>query len=174
MEEIVIELTFRKEDFEEIYFADGNKNIFLYPPARKFLFIIIALIIFWWIIYFLSINFPIINWLLFAIIVVIIICACYYLRIAFKYISWKNKVVKHITEISKFKYFKIILKQNSFEYNQDDDIKIEKWENIKSSRILNNSIFLVLDNQENYLFPSKSMKPEEYEKFKDFIKEKTK
>lgn len=80
---------------------------------------------------------------------------------SFTYIGFLSKALtiihgKWSRELASTKYFVIILKDNSFEYIQDDEIKIEKWENIKSPKIRSNYISINLNSGDNYLFPAKS------------------
>jgi len=71
MEDILIDLTFRESDFTEIYYLNGNKNIFAYSSIKKISFRILLLAIASTVIYFFSINFPILSWLLIIGIIVI-------------------------------------------------------------------------------------------------------
>ena len=63
---------------------------------------------------------------------------------------------------------KIILTDTYFSLVQDNKEVIEKWINFKTIKIEDTHIVLVSD-QENYVFPNKSMEASDYNSFKDFI-----
>jgi hypothetical protein len=172
MTDIIINLIFRKNDFAEIYYSKSNQNIFVYPPTKRIILRTLLIATLSIAIYFFSINHPILSWLLFFGIIGVVICIYQLFVYGSKYLLWKKNVDNYLKKLSGIKNFKIILKLNSFEYIQDDEVVIEKWENIKSSKIQNNYLSIKSNSGEAYLFPAKSMKPEEFEKFIDAIKEK--
>src|ERR1700690_302997 len=100
MEDTVIDLTFRRNDFEEIYYPNSNENLFGYPPTKKISFRILLIAIFGILIYFLSINYPMLSWLL----LIGIFASAIYIYQLFvqgsKYYSWKNGVDKYLKELS--------------------------------------------------------------------------
>ena len=61
---------------------------------------------------------------------------------------------------------------DGFKISLDDNPYFEEWKNLTSVDITNVFIMLKSDN-ENYLFPKKSMETEEYIFFCNFLKEKT-
>ena len=174
MEDILIDLTFRESDFTEIYYLNGNKNIFAYSSIKKISFRILLLAIASTVIYFFSINFPILSWLLIIGIIVIGISISRFFVLGFRYYSRKNRIDKYLKELSGIQYFRLILKGNSFESIQDSETKIEKWGNIRLSTIGDKYIWINSSSGDKYLFPAKSMKPEEFERLKELIKDKTK
>ncbi len=172
MEDLSIELTFRENDFKEIYYRDNNKIFFVYPPAKKIVvrfLIIVAISI---IIHFSSFIYPSINGLLYFCSLGLVICLIQLIAEGFVYFSWKQKIQHYINELLNSSYFKLNLFQNSFEYVRDDETVIEKWDNIKSAKIEDDYASLSTIDNTDYLFPAKSMQPEEYEKLIIIIKEK--
>jgi len=174
MEDTMIDLTFRESDFKQIYYSNSNKNIFAFSSIKKISFRILLLAITSGIIYFFSIDFPILSWLLMIGIISIAISISQIFIPCSKYYSWKNSTDKYLKALSGVQYFKMILKENSFEYIQDNETKIEKWDNIRSSTIRDNYIWINSSSGDKYLFPAKAMNPQEFEKLKELIKEKTK
>ncbi len=173
MEDLSIELTFRENDFKEIYYSKGKENIFVYAPTKKILFRLFCLLIFTAAIYFLSLKYSIFSWLLFLCFLSIILLAIQFYNYAPTYYSWKKEVDNYLKELSHKKNFKLIIKEHSFDYVAAEETIIEKWANISSSKIRNDYISMLSNSGERYLFPAKSMTKANYEKLIELIKENT-
>ena len=173
MEDLSIEITFRKSDFKEIYYSKGKENIFVYSQTKKILFRLLCVLFFTIAIYFLSLNYPAFIWLLFLSLLVIIALIVQFSCVAPAYFSWKRGVDDYLKALSQQKKFKLILKEHSSDYVTDEETIIEKWTNITSSKIRKDFILIIVNSGERYLFPYKSMSAENYEKLTELIKANT-
>jgi len=68
----------------------------------------------------------------------------------------------------------LTVSDQSFEMINGDETVIEKWETIKKTSISPTFIFLASEFQSQYIFPAKSMKPEEFQMLKEFVEAKMK
>lgn len=66
------------------------------------------------------------------------------------------------------------LTNDYIEISNLDETIIDKWNTIKHATMKSDSIFLRISDQSTYIFPEKSMKPEEFIALTNFIKAKIK
>ena len=165
-----IRLIFRRQDFEDIYFKDGNGDIFWNRSVKQdfvfaLVFICLALISlayslftnqFW--------GFPIVFLFLFAIAFFI------YAKKAAVILKWKKQVVTYLDDLAKIKKYEITLTNETLTTIQDNEVIIVKWANFTKA-ILNNESISLLGN-DTYFFPKKSMGIHDYEYLKQFISDK--
>lgn len=172
MEELKIQLTYNPDYFREIYYKNGQGSILTYKPVRKFIIAIVALTIATVIIYFLSYKFPGISWLIVVGLVAIFIKVAYAIIPITTYAKWKTNIETYLKEVSQYKSYSLAVTAHTIEVALDSKISIEKWDNIKSANIENDHIILRGDT--SYIFPARTMKPEEFEKLKEICKMKMK
>lgn len=172
METIEINLHFRKADFEEIYFRNGSEKLFFSPTAKNETYFCIAmgLLFFVFLGYFVVtkksqelVLFFCIIWIL----SIIFLCVKIYALL-----KWKKTVNDFLDKNSNYKTNKVILSDNSLTTIQDNEEISQKWSHFNTVEINDESIRMQSDIY--YLFPSKSMTNEDYELFKDIVREKIK
>lgn len=170
MKTIEINLTFRRADFEELYFRNGNENLFFSPTAKTqtYIFIFLGLLFFFFLGYFRITNESLENMLF--------ICMLWILSAIilggkiYVVLKWKKSIKQFLDVTSKYKINKLILSETSISIIQDDKEHIEKWSEFKKADINDESI--ILYSIVNYMFPRKSMTKEEYEFFKEIVRKK--
>jgi hypothetical protein len=174
MEEFNIHLTYNPDHFREIYYRNGQGNIFTHKSFRNAIIIPIVLLVITAIIYLISNKFPGISWLIGVGLVVILGATVYAIIAIIKYTRWKASTEAYLKELSQYKSYNLSVTANAIEVALDSKIVIEKWENIKSAII--ETDYMLLRNQSGpaYIFPAKAMKTDEFEKLKEFIKIKIK
>ena len=169
MTEII--LNFKRKDFEEIFFRDGNEKIFFSPMAKEstrltLLFGITCLLLLMhsvstdenW------------AWSVFALAVFIIQCVKLYPKIA-HLLKWRKEIKDYLDVTSKYQSNKIVLTEQTFSLIQDTNETIEHWSNFKTVQIKEDAIFLY--GKIDYLLPKKSMEIGDYETLKEYIRKKT-
>lgn len=172
MEELRIQLTYNPDHFKEIYYQNGEAGILTFKPTRKAIKYVIISALFTVIIYFASYIFPDISWLIIMGLISIFFTVIYALIVIIKHQHWKNKTESYLKDLAQYKLYNIHLTSHAIEVALDEKTFIEKWESIKSVQIFNTYIFLYKSDVPSFLFPAKSMRREEYEQLKDFIKSK--
>jgi hypothetical protein len=173
MQEIVIRLNFRPNDFRELYYKGANKNIWYF--LRKLLSVqgILLIATATMSYYANQTNSVAVIMFMLIISVLTILYAGYCIKHANGYLLWRSGVEKWLKEYGKYKENSIVLNENCFEFNQDTTCHIEKWDAIKTLRIETTGLFFA-GSTAQYLFPAKSMHPEEYDFFTKFMREKVK
>ncbi|MBF4473783.1 YcxB family protein [Flavobacterium sp. HJJ] len=169
MKTLEIDLTFRRLDFEELYFRNGNEKLFFSPTSKSqaYISIVVGLL-------FVNslINFIITDTsqetVLFLFILWCVTLILFGEKI-YKVLKWRKSIKTFLDKTSKYKVNKVILTENAMLLIEDTTETIEKWSNFKRVTINNESITMYGD--ENYLFPRKSMTAEEYELFKNIVHE---
>jgi c-di-AMP phosphodiesterase-like protein len=166
-----IELTFRRRDFEEVYYVNGqgsytkDKNI----KGAFHALLICAGILMLSIIYSLLVN----NYDLFSIVMVItVIFLIVYINRALAIRKWRKQIKNYLNDQERYECHRLFLSDNSISINQDDKETILKWNNFNSATIRDSHIWLL--GKENLLLPAKSMKKEEYVFLKTLVSEKLK
>ncbi len=172
MKALEIDLIFRKSDFEELFFRNGNEKLFFSPTAKNQTHVsIIAGIIF-----FLSV----LNFIIFhnsqELVLFFFVLWCVSLiplgEKIYAILKWRKSIKVFLEKTAKYKVNKIILTENTFSIIQDDEEIIQKWSDFKKVEI--NLEFVRLYSDIHYLFPSKSMTSEEFNLFKEKVSEEIK
>ena len=169
MEDLNIKLTFNPDHFREMYYQDGKGSILKHKPTKKAILycFLTALITFG--IYFASFKRPDISWLIVLGAIILLCTGVYAVSVIAQHLKWKRSIEKFIKDIAQYKSHQLKLTSAAMELIQDSTISIEKWENIKSAQIKDDYIMLLNSNEPLFIFPAKSMDPEEFYKLKDFI-----
>jgi hypothetical protein len=167
-----IGITYRREDFEEIFFKDRAGDYFRSESVRGSFsaMAILGITLFMTLIYatFYSV-YPLIVWLLALMFVTHLVN---YVRAARKLYRWKKEVKDYLDSTERYRQYSIILSAESFTIRRDDEDVIEKWENFKSAYL--SDAYIRLYGQENFFIPSKSMSSDEYQVLREAISEKIK
>jgi hypothetical protein len=174
MEEIKIELKDGYNTAKAIYYRNGNGSIFTYHKTRRSIlftsiFAILSLILF-----LVAFNYPETGWIFLLVIcsVTTIVCAIVLGINSKTYLTWKRPTDAYLNQLRKYQTQWLTLTPHSLELTSHDESSIEKWENIKHVSFKPDSISMSGDNCPSYLFPEKSMEPDQFIKLKDFIRQR--
>jgi hypothetical protein len=162
-----IELIFRKQDFEDIYFKDRQGNIFFSNAVKQYF--IIASVFAGLFLFSLAYSFftnhnwgiPIFFFFIF------ISSLLNYLWHVSPIIKWKKNVAEYLNMQAEFKSHTLTLTNEALTITQDDKVTILKWTSFTKAILKNESITLV--GSENCLFPKRSMHLNDYQYLKEFI-----
>ena len=174
MEKLEIQLIFNIDHFREIYYQNGQGNIFKNSLTRNAIAIPIILMVITAVFYLFSFRIPEISWLVGLGFIVIFSTGVYAIIAIIKYKKWKSQIETFLKDIGQHEIYKISITENAIELILGSTTTIDKWEIIKSARIEKNYIFLYKQEGPLFLFASKSMKDEEFEKLKEFVIRKVK
>jgi hypothetical protein len=89
-----------------------------------------------------------------------------------RYINWKKSVEIILNKLKKYKTEELLLTDQTIEISNTDETTIDKWDTIQHATIKPDSIFMKGSTNTSYVFPAKSMEPNQFEKLSIFIKEK--
>lgn len=170
--ERIIQLTFNRKDFEEIYFRDQQGSIFLNPRIRKvFVIFLITLLLF-----LASLRYSqMTNKLIFLTVLTflaLVVASILYFRQALAILKWRRDIERYISETSRIREHTLVVNTHSISLIQDTVEIITKWSSCTGAKFEEDFIWLFAN--ENHLFPRKSMSPEDYNYLKEVIKERTK
>lgn len=166
-----IRLNFNRNDFEEIYFKDNQGNYFKDPTIKPlfrnllmYVFVFLSCVVYSKIVDDYGIF-------LIASIGLLYFAYSYLERLAFIQ-KKKKEIISYLDKQEVYTLNKLVISENHFSIIQDKEETIEKWENFKSVKILDNYVSLM--SKEHFLIPSKSMTTEEYKLFIKLVSEKAK
>ena len=162
-----IELTFRRQDFEELYFVNKQESIFLNKAIKPtFITFLVFLGIF-----LISLCYSILkNEFIVIPVIFSVLSLIYffvYLKLSIPIIKWKKQVINFIDALAKIKKHTISLSEESLNMNQDSETIISRWVSFSKATINDEAIMLF--GNDNYVFPKKSMNLRDYEYLKTFI-----
>lgn len=171
MEERTIELNTNVHFFKEIFFKNGQGSVFrnnlTKMSFRTTLFLALMTIGF----YFLGVENADLSWLFIIFLVFTFIAFIFFAIAAVKFNSWKKTVKAYLNNVEVIKESKLTLREDLFKLQVDEKTIIERFSVIKKVTI-NPTYISIYGQDEHYLFPSKSMKPEEYSFFITCLKDR--
>jgi hypothetical protein len=171
MDELKIELKDGYNALKNVYFRDGKGSIFTFrwtkiPILVSSIFVVLAITF-----YCIAYLYPDMGWIFLT-----TICSLSaFIGIIFigfrstKYLKWKISVDKYLNGFRKYESQWLTLSEFTFELSNSDQTVIEKWENIKAVSIYKDNILLKSSIYSSYTFPEKSMKPDQFAEFKNFV-----
>jgi len=172
MEELKIELTYNPDHFREIYYQNGQGGILTYRPTRNAITYLITFTLLTAVIFVASYEWPGISWLIMLGLLAILIAGIYAFIVISNYQKWKNNAEVYLKDLAQYKLYILHLTTNAIEIVLDTKTFIQKWDNINAAQIYDTYIKLSGSDVPDFLFPAKSMRQDEFEKLKDFIKNK--
>lgn len=173
MDNKIIDLKYRRTDFEEIYYRNGGDKTFLNNHLKKQrnTFIIVGIAFVVTLLYILSIreNYG------FLVFIGVLVCFAFFdwYQKALPGIKWKREVKNYLDGLDKIGLNQISLTSSAFTLVQDKKETIEKWTEFKRAEI-EESFISLLSNTTTYLIPKKSMTPDEFEFLRKIFAEKIK
>jgi hypothetical protein len=172
MEELTIKLAYDPAHIKEIYYRNGQGSMFTYQPTRKVLTILFIILLLTAIVYFFTYQSPTLRWVSVLGIIALVVAGIKGSKVIGVYQKWKKQTDKYVEDMGRYKSYSIRLTLHAFEMLMDENTFIEKWENIRSLEINDSYIVLYKTADSTYLLPAKSMRQNEFESLKDFIRNK--
>ena len=170
--EKVIELKFRREDFQDIYFRNKQGSIFKNAEIKSSYSICLIFLIIFCISLCISIlknTFIIVT--IFAFLALLSASIVYFIKARHIW-KWRSSVNTSISKLSEIRDSKITLTQNTICICYDALEIIEKW--ALFTKVTINEDYVLLLGGENHLFPRKSMAESDFKYLKDFVARKIK
>jgi hypothetical protein len=167
-----IELIFRRQDFEDIYFKNGKGDIFWSKNIKEYfiIFLVFASVFFVSLAYSLFMN---LLWGLTLFLLLTFLLSLFtYAGHIFPTIKWKKQITKYLNSLTKIKKHEITLSAEAFIMTQDDEVTINRW--LTFTKVILNDESIMLFGNDMYLFPKKSMDELSYKYLADFISDKLK
>ena len=174
MEEIKIDLINGYDNVKAFYYQNGNGSIFTCkdtkaPILKASICLLVSIVL-----YFIAISSLQIGWIflvaIFSISSGILIIDT--VKTCGQYLKWKHSVESILNKIKKYKVQQVKLTNDYIEISNSDETIIDRWVTIKHATIKSDSIFLRIGDNSTYVFPEKSMKPEEFVALSNFIRGK--
>ncbi len=169
MEILTIELTFRMEDFRNLYYSGDRKSIFHWRNTQKSMLATGYFAAFSALAYLMAQNHA--GWV-FVFIIAILITAgslVFFLLNTYKYYQWKGGVENYLKKQSQYPSQTLVLTNTTIELTSPEGTFIDKWESIKNVVIDKNHIMLKGNEPIQYLFPVQAMNISDYEQLKEFV-----
>jgi len=161
-------LTYRRSDFLEIYYRNNNGSwLFNKTTYNSFLLLSLSLIG-------LAISIAF-DYAQHIIPIIVILFGFILFDVASKfyaYFKWRKTVNAYLDVQEKYKSHKIQITSNYFSIEQDNDVTIERFDQITICEI--NTDFIHLSGTNTYLIPKKSMSDQEYANLTNILKESIK
>lgn len=170
MEELEIKLLINSDHFREIFYSNGQGNVFTAYWTKKAIIVTSILILAGLLIYFISLAYDNISWMLLLAALALFPSIVYTVIAVARYMKWRAVVKNYLNHVEKYKSCSLILTANAFELKIDGESYIEAWNKLQSCQLKPNYIKLLGATGENYFFPAKTMTAEEFEKFQGYIK----
>jgi hypothetical protein len=167
-----IKLEFRRKDFEEAYFRNGNEKVLLNSSVKPAFYWSLLCFLLWFAV--LIHNLLYVNeWQVFIFLGVITAFSMYHTySIAYPFIKWKRDVTAYLDGVQKCREHSITISPTTFSYIQDGTTYIEKWTQIKKAEV--SDLFISFEISSNYLFPRKSLNEGDYNALKAMVLENMK
>ena len=167
-----IQLIFRRQDFEDIYFKKNYGNIFFGETVKQYFVILLVFVS----VFMISLTYSLFTNLLWGFPIFFLMLSAIsiftYASRALPIITWKKQVVKYLNDLAKIKNYEIALTNEALIMIQDDEETIIKWVTFTKAVLNDESITLFGTN--TYFFPKKSMDTSDYKYLKGFISDKLK
>lgn len=168
--EKLIELTLRRQDFEDIYFRKSNGYVYSSPLINPILILLMSLVAIFSFSLYQSIVYN-------TYIVLSVMSFLFLLSVAISYFYvvykiWRRKVSisDYLDDISRVKKHTVLLTEKAMCLTQDANETIEKWSAITKAVL--HEDYISFEGQQVFLFPKKSMTEPEFEYFKNLVKNK--
>jgi hypothetical protein len=164
-----IQLTFRKEDFREIYFRKNNGHwLFNQTTKQSAIFLMLSLLG-------LSLSIFIPNKQTFSLAITLLLFVILVIDFALKfntYYKWRKHIEDFLDTQDKYEKYKLEISAQYLTLALDDVITIEKLDQIKLAEF--NNQFISLTGSTTYLIPRKSMTDIEFENLTIMLKDNIK
>jgi hypothetical protein len=170
--EKTIEMKHKLDKLQDLYYENGKKIFFKEAANRKTFFFLMIAILFFLLSTFLSPQFPAMSWIIFVSVLVFCVSIIILVTNGYLYIKWKKPVDKYIHSLVSFKSCKVNISEEAFELINDDVSFIEKWNNIKASKITNHYCHMTTEENIPYIFFASSMTADEFEFICDVARRK--
>lgn len=174
MDDLNIAIKNGYENVKAFYYQNGNGSILTCKDTKKPIKNTIFYVLLFVFIFFFLKPSSNLGWIILAAFTSII-CVAQLIDTFIKcrqYIKWKRSVENILDKLQKYESQQLTLTDRTIEISNSDETTIEKWDTIQHTTIKSDSIFLRGNINTSYVFPAKSMEPEQFEELTTFIKEK--
>ncbi len=174
MEEIKIDLINGYEHLKEFYYQNGNGSIFTCKDTKTPVFKAIVSVLVSVILYGITLSFPNVGWIFLTILasIVSVICIMNVIKPGRQYLKWKYSVEKLLSRVKKYEVQHLKVTNDYIEMSNSDESVVDKWNSAIHATLKPDSIYLKINEQTTYIFPKKSMKPDEFVSLTKFIRAK--
>lgn len=167
MSVIIINLSFNRRDLEAIYFGNNQGNPILSLDVRTEIISFLLCLSF----FFISIIYTTYNesksWLiLISAVLTILSFIPYFIKVR-SLIAWKTSVLRFLKQNEIYVNHRLEITDHSITLVQDDTKHIYTWSAFSSAQISDS--YISFSGKENFIFPYKSMRHEEYEQLKSVV-----
>ncbi|WP_027379692.1 YcxB family protein [Chryseobacterium daeguense] len=168
MNEKVIVLKPKRQDFEEIYFSGNQGSLFFSSSTRgkTITTIVVGLILL--ILFFFKDDFTKEKFgILYFVSFLFLLCAVF-LSVSINKVSrWKKQVNGYLIKLENCKIYEITLDQNFFTVNIDGEKETSEWKDFEYFD--SNGDYIALEGKYSYMFPKKSMSTQDYSLLKQTL-----
>jgi hypothetical protein len=174
MEEVKIDLLNVYENLKAFYYQNGNGSIFTCKDTKIPIFEAVICLLVTIVLYFITLSSPQAGWIFLTAIFSIASCVVVIdtVKSCGQYLKWKHSVESSLNKIKNYKIQQLRLTQSAIEISNADETTIENWDSIEHATIKADSVYLRNKAKAFYIFPAKSMKPEEFIVLTNFIRNK--
>ncbi len=174
MEEVEIKLLINVDHFKEIFYSNGQGNIFTAKLVKTSILATLMSIVISLVVYVISLYYSNFSWLIVLGALAVFISLLYTISGVSRYMKWKLVIMEYLKRVGKYKSCSIYINTNVFELKIDGDSYIEAWSKLQSCELKENYIRLLGATGEYYLFPAKAMTDEEFKILQEVIRERVK
>ncbi len=174
MEEIKIDLINGYEHLKEFYYQNGNGSIFTCKDTKTPIFKALVSVLVSFILYGITLSFSNVGWIFLTIVasVVSVICIMVVIKPISQYLKWKHSVEILLSKVKKYEVQHLKVTNDYIEISNSDESVFDKWNSTIHATLKPDSIYLKINEHTTYIFPEKSMKPEEFVSLTTFIRTK--
>ena len=172
MDELKIELKDGYNALKEIFYQNGSGNLHTWKGTKGPFYVTLIFCVLSMIFFLAAMQSPETHWIVLTILtfVTAIFSGIVLVIRSIKYITWKKSIESYLAEVRKYDSQWLTLNPHTLQISNSDETIIEKWENIKQVSIKRDYISLKGDSQISYIFPEKSMTPEQFITLQEFIR----
>jgi hypothetical protein len=169
MELFTVQLKYNPVHIREIYFNRKNRHWLHADHTRMPLRITAVLAVITLVLFLISITQLYLRWLVPLSLLFFGLSFSYLIYKLAQHTGWKKSIEKYIEHILKYSVVKASFSDRGLTMQFDDDCFIENWNNISSAFIRSDHVALTNKAGETYLFPSQSMRTEEFATIRKII-----
>jgi len=174
MEEIKIDLINGYEHLRAFYYQNGNGSIFTCKDTKTPIFKAIISVLVLAILYGITRLFPNVGMIFLTIVasIVSVICIMNVIKPGRQYLQWKHSVESLLKRVKKYDVQHLKVTNDYIEISNSDETVVDKWDSAIHATLKPDSIYLKINEETAYIFPKKSMKPDEFISLNTFIRNK--
>ncbi|MCJ8154935.1 hypothetical protein MKJ01_14295 [Chryseobacterium sp. SSA4.19] len=164
----IINLHIDRKDFEEVYFSGTAGSLFFSPgtKGRTVTTLVVGLILL--ILFFFKDDLSKEKYgILYFVSFLFLLCAVFLSVAINKASRWRKEVTAYLKTLENAEIYQIKFNKKIFTVNINNQKETCLWTEFTSAEI--SDTFISMEGKYNYMFPKKSMTPEEYESLKQAV-----